>query len=237
MTETAVTYELQDRVAVVTIDDGKANAISHDIAAGVHDALTRARDEAGAVVLAGRPGRFSAGFDLATMTSSDEAARHLLTAGAELGLEIFEYPKPVVIACTGHALAMGAILLFCSDIRIGAEGPFKIGLNEVAIGMPVPRFAVDLGRDRLTKAAFTRAINHATVYDPESALVAGFLDRVVPAEETVAAAVSEAAELAERLNPDGFATTRVNCRGDLADRVRHEMAADIATFTVDLPAP
>ena len=236
MTETAVTYELQDRVAVVTIDDGKANAISHDIAAAVHDALGRAREEAGAVVLAGRPGRFSAGFDLATMTSSDEAARHLLTAGAELGLEIFEFPKPVVIACTGHALAMGGILLFCSDIRIGAEGSFKIGLNEVAIGMPVPRFAVDLGRDRLTKAAFTRAINHATVYDPESAVVAGFLDRVVPAEDTVPAAVAEAAELAERLHPKGFATTRINCRGDLAAKLRHELAADVATFTVDLPA-
>jgi enoyl-CoA hydratase len=236
MTETAVSYELQDRVAVVTIDDGKANAISHQIAADVHEALARATAEADAVVLAGRPGRFSAGFDLATMTSSDDAARDLLKAGAELGLEIFEYPKPVVIACTGHALAMGAILLFCSDVRIGAEGNFKIGLNEVAIGMPVPRFAIDLGRERLTRATFTAAINHATVYDPEGAATAGFLDRVVAAEETVPAAVATAAELAERLHADAFAGTRTRMRGDLAARIRHELAADVATFTVDLPA-
>src|SRR6478735_1796608 len=222
MTETAVQYELQDRVAVVTIDDGKANAISHEIAAGVHDALTRAGEEAGAVVLAGRPGRFSAGFDLATMTSSDEAARNLLTSGAELALEIYGYPKPVVVACTGHALAMGAILLFAADVRIGAEGSFKIGLNEVAIGMPVPRFAVELGRDRLTRAAFTRAINHAEIHDPASAVDAGYLDRVVPAEETVTAAVAEAAELAERLHPDAFAATRVNCRGALEAQLRHD---------------
>jgi len=235
MTETAVSYELQGRVAVVTIDDGKANAISHQVASDVHDALQRARDEAGAVVLAGRPGRFSAGFDLGTMTSSTEAARNLLAAGAELGLEIFGYPKPVVIACTGHALAMGAILLFCSDLRIGAEGSFKIGLNEVAIGMPVPRFAVDLGRDRLTPAAFTRAINHATVFDPDGATTAGFLDRVVPADDVVAAAVADAAELAERLHPGGFATTRANCRGELIAKIRHELAADVATFTVDSP--
>jgi enoyl-CoA hydratase len=235
MTETAVQYELQDRVAVVTIDDGKANAISHALAAGVHDALGRARDEADAVVVAGRPGRFSAGFDLATMTSSDEAARDLLAAGAELGLEIYGFPKPVVIACTGHALAMGGILLFCSDLRIGAEGSFKIGLNEVAIGMPVPRFAVELGRDRLTKAAFTRAINHAEIHDPSSAVVAGYLDRVVPAEETVDAAVAAAAELAERLHPEAFAATRVNCRGALEAQLRHDLAADVATFTVDLP--
>ncbi len=236
MTDSAVSYDLQGRVAVVTIDDGKANAISHEIAAGVHDALTRAGQEAGAVVLAGRPGRFSAGFDLATMTSSDEAARNLLTAGAELALEIYGYPKPVVIACTGHALAMGAILLFAADVRIGAEGSFKIGLNEVAIGMPVPRFAVDLGRDRLTKASFTRAINHATVFDPEAAVVAGFLDQVVPAEETVSTAVATAAELAERLHADSFATTRTNCRAELLTKIRHEMAADVATFTVAVPA-
>jgi enoyl-CoA hydratase len=202
----------------------------------VHDALGRARDEAGAVVLAGRPGRFSAGFDLATMTSSDEAARDLLKAGAQLGLEIFEYPKPLVIACTGHALAMGAILLFCSDVRIGTEGTFKIGLNEVAIGMPVPRFAIDLGRERLTRAAFTAAINHATVHDPEGAVAAGFLDRIVAADDTVATAVATAAELAERLHPEAFAATRTRCRGDLAARILHELADDVATFTVEVPA-
>ena len=235
MTETAVQYELQDRVAVVTLDDGKANAISHQVAADLHDVLGRARDEAAAVVLAGRPGRFSAGFHLDTMTSSDEAARGLLQAGAELALEIFEYPKPVVIADTGHALAMGAILLFTADVRIGAEGTFKIGLNEVAIGMPVPRFAVELGRDRLTPTAFTAAINHATVYDPEGAAAAGFLDQVVAPDDVVPTALAQAAELAERLNPKAFAATRITCRGELAARIRDDLVADLATFTVDLP--
>jgi enoyl-CoA hydratase len=236
MTDSPVRYELQDQLALITLDDGKANAVSHELAAGLHDALVRAEKEAAAVVLTGRPGRFSAGFDLATMTSGNDNARELLRVGAEVAIQINALTKPVVIACTGHALAMGAILLMAADVRIGAEGPFKIGLNEVAIGMPVPRFAIDLGRERLTRATFTAAINHATVYDPEGAATAGFLDRVVAAEETVPAAVATAAELAERLHADAFAGTRTRMRGDLAARIRHELAADVATFTVDLPA-
>jgi enoyl-CoA hydratase len=235
MTETAVSYELQGPVAVVTVDDGKANAISHEIAAAIHDGVRKATGEAGALVLAGRPGRFSAGFHLPTMTSSDEAARGLLKAGADLALELFESPIPVVIACTGHALAMGGILLLSGDTRIGAEGSFKIGLNEVAIGMPVPKFAVELARARLTNAAFTEAINHAHVYDPDAAVVAGYLDRVVPADDVVTASIAHATELVEGLNAKAFAATRVNCRGTQAAAMRHDLATDLATFTVDLP--
>jgi enoyl-CoA hydratase len=235
MTDSAVNYELQDRVAIITIDDGKANAISHDIAAGVHDALEQAKSEAGAVVLTGRPGRFSAGFDLSVMTSSPEAARNLLKAGADIAIEIHEFPMPVVIASTGHALAMGAILLMAADVRIGAEGSFKIGLNEVAIGMPVPKFAVELARTSLSNAAFTAAVNLATVYDPAGAVVAGYLDQVVADDAVLPTALAHAAELAERLDADAFALTRQNCRGASLDLIRSGLATDIATFVVKVP--
>ncbi|CAM8649210.1 CaiD Enoyl-CoA hydratase/carnithine racemase [Acidimicrobiia bacterium] len=236
MTETAVNYELQGSVAVITIDDGKANAISHEIAAAIRSSLDKARNEARAVVIAGRPGRFSAGFDLPTMTSSTEAARDLLKAGAELALEIHEFPMPVVMASTGHAFAMGAILLMAADVRIGAEGNYKIGLNEIAIGMPVPRFAVELARNSLSIAEFTKAVNHATVYDCAGAVNAGYLDRLVPDDDVVATAVATAAELGERLHPKPFAMTRANCRGEAVAKMRRELVEDIATFTVELPA-
>ena len=235
MTDNSVTYELNDRVALITIDDGKANAISHPIAAGIHDALEKAKTEAGAVVLAGRPGRFSAGFDLSVMTSSPEAARNLLKAGADIAIEIHEFPMPVVIASTGHALAMGAILLMSADVRIGAEGNYKIGLNEVAIGMPVPKFAVELARTSLSNAAFTAAVNHATVYDPAGAVVAGYLDQVVADDAVLTTALAHAADLAERLDSDAFALTRTNCRGASLDLIRSGLAADIATFVVKVP--
>ena len=235
MTDSAVTYELHDRVALLTVDDGKANAISHPIAAGIHDALEQAKAEAGAVVLAGRPGRFSAGFDLSVMTSSPEAARNLLKAGADIAIEIHEFPTPVVIASTGHALAMGAILLMSADVRIGAEGNYKIGLNEVAIGMPVPKFAVELARTSLSNAAFTAAVNHATVYDPAGAVSAGYLDQVVADDEVISTALTHAAELAERLDPNAFALTRANCRGASLELIRSGLTNDIASFVVKIP--
>jgi enoyl-CoA hydratase len=235
MTDSAVTYELHDRVALITVDDGKANAIGHPIAAGIHDALEQAKAEAGAVVLAGRPGRFSAGFDLSVMTSSPEAARNLLKAGADIAIEIHEFPMPVVIASTGHALAMGAILLMSADVRIGAEGNYKIGLNEVAIGMPVPKFAVELARTSLSNAAFTAAVNLATVYDPAGAVSAGYLDQVVADDAVLSTALAHASELAERLDAGAFALTRSNCRGASLDLIRSGLAADIATFVVKVP--
>ncbi len=235
MTDTSVTYELNDRVALIAIDDGKANAISHDITSGIHEALEQARREAGAVVLAGRPGRFSAGFDLSVMTSSPEAARNLLKAGAEIAIEIHEFPMPVVVASTGHALAMGAILLMAADTRIGADGTYKIGLNEVAIGMPVPKFAVELARTSLSNAAFTSAVNHATVYDPAGAVTAGYLDQVVAADAVISNALAHAAELAERLDPKAFALTRANCRGASLELIRSGLNNDIASFVVKIP--
>lgn len=236
MSDSVVTYELQGRVAVITIDDGKANAVTHAVADGLRDGLARARTEAGAVVIAGRPGRFSAGFDLGVMTASPEGARNLLRAGAEVALEIFAFPMPVVIASTGHALAMGGILLLAADYRIGAEGSFKIGLNEVAIGMPVPGFAVELARECLTTKAFTVAINHAHVYDPAGAVEAGYLDEIVAADDVVTAAIAHAAELADRLRSSAFALTRVNCRGAASALLSAKLDDDIASFVVEIPA-
>ncbi|WP_208026837.1 crotonase/enoyl-CoA hydratase family protein [Rhabdothermincola sediminis] len=233
-TEGAVTYRLDGSVAVIRIDDGKANAISHAIAAELDRGLTQAEtDTAGAVVIAGRPGRFSAGFDLTVMRSGIDEARDLLRVGAELALRIYTFPAPVVLGVTGHALAMGAILLLAADTRIGAAGEFKIGLNEVAIGMPVPRFATELARDRLSPRHLTAAVNHARIYDPTTAVDAGYLDEVVSPDDVEQAALDHAGTLATTLNPAGFRRTREHLRGERAERVRAGLAADIAAFVVE----
>ncbi|MCD9623836.1 crotonase/enoyl-CoA hydratase family protein [Rhabdothermincola salaria] len=232
----SVTYALDGAVAVITLDDGKANALGHEAIAAVHDGLSRAREDASAVAIIGRPGKFSAGFDLSVMTSGTDNARELLRVGAELAIEIHEFPMPVVLGVTGHALAMGAILLLAADTRIGGDGPAKIGLNEVAIGMPVPRFAVELARHRLVPAAFIPAINHARIYDPEGAHGVGYLDQVVPADDVPAAAVAHAAHLGETLRRGAFVATRANCRGQITEQLRHDLAADLTEFVVELPA-
>jgi enoyl-CoA hydratase len=227
-----VTYELRDGIAAITLDDGKVNALSHPIIDSLHEHLTRAESEASAVLLAGRPGRFSGGFDLSVMRGGPEGVRDLVTAGAELILRVYEFPLPVVVACTGHAVAAGAILLMASDVRIGTEGEFKIGLNEVAIGMPVPQFAVELARDRLAKRAFVPAVSHARLYAPFDAVDAGYLDEVARADDVVAVARQRAEELAGSLNNVAFRLTRANARGVLARQLHDGLADDIGRFTV-----
>jgi enoyl-CoA hydratase len=234
MTDQPVRYRLEGQVAVVRMDDGKANAISHEMATALETALDAAeRDGARAVVLAGRPGRFCAGFDLATMQSGVGEARDLLRVGAELALRLYTFPMPVVAAVSGHALAMGAILLMTTDVRIGAAGDFKLGLNEVRIGMPVPRFATELADDRLSRRHLDQAVNLATIYDPAGAVDAGFLDTTVDAAEVDDVARGRAAELAGDLHTVPFALTRENRRGDAAARCRAGLAADVERFTVE----
>lgn len=229
-----VTCTVDGEVATVTIDDGKANALSHAVLGGIEEALDEVeRSGARAVVVIGREGKFSAGFDLSVMTSGPENARDLLARGARLGLRLYEFPLPVVFGVTGHALAMGGILLCCADVRVGADGPFKLGLPEVRIGMPVPRFAVEVCRDRMSPRWYTRAVQLAQSLSPADALEAGLLDEVVAADEVAARTGAIAAELAAALHDTPFRITRTNVRGELAARMRAALDADIAGFSVE----
>src|SRR5262249_53558485 len=135
----------------------KANALSKQMIEALGEALGRAHHEASAIVLAGRPERFCAGFDLRVMMRGPDAAVELLRGGSELLLRLYECSLPLVIACTGHALAGGALVVLTGDYRVGAAGAFKIGLNEVSIGLPVPVLAMELARDRLLPSELTRA--------------------------------------------------------------------------------
>ena len=150
MAEEPVQYTLEGQVAVIRLDDGKANALSHEMLDAVNAGFDRAQEDgAGAVAVIGRPGRFSAGFDLSVMSQGPDAVAALVAKGAGLALRIFDCPTPVVLGVTGHALAMGAVLCLSADERIGSEGAYKLGLNEVAIKMTLPDFALVLADDRL----------------------------------------------------------------------------------------
>lgn len=228
----SVTLELDGDIGVIRIDDGKANAMSHEIIDAIEAHLHTARTETKAVAIIGREGKFCAGFDLKTMQAGPREARDLLRAGAELGVRMYTSPIPVVIGCTGHALAMGAIALFCADVRIGADGPYKIGMNEVAIGMPVPRFAIGLARDRLSPRVLSAAVNQARVFDPVAAVDAGYLDSVVPLDEVGPAAIETAKHLAATLHPAAFRLTREYLRGATAEAVLAGLTADVETFAL-----
>jgi enoyl-CoA hydratase len=189
-------------------------------------ALTRAESEAGAMVLAGRADRFCAGFDLRVMMSGPDAAKELLAAGSELLLRLYGATIPLVIACTGHALAGGALVVLTGDHRVGASGAFRIGLNEVSIGLPVPVLAMEFARDRLVPTELPRATLLAQIYDPESAHRAGYLDAVVAPEAVVATAHTEATRLAG-LARSAFRATKKRLRGRTIEYIRGSMDADL----------
>jgi len=230
MAEETVRYALEGEVAVVRLDDGRANGISHAVVQALHDALDRAEKEAKAVLVVGREGRFSGGFDLAVMRSGPDEVRALVLAGAKLFLRLYAHPQPIVVACTGHAVAAGAIVLLASDARIGAAGEFKIGLNEVGIGMSLPMFAFELARERLSKRHFTRATTQAELYRPDDAVDAGFLDRVVAPEELFDASLEEAVRLAKLPQP-AFGSTKAAVHATVLETLRATLEKDIALLT------
>jgi enoyl-CoA hydratase len=195
--DAGVQVETKGDVCCVRLDDGKVNALSQAKIEAVVAALERAEKESKALLLLGRPGRFCAGFDLSVMRGGGrDALTGLVRAGMELCLRLRESRLPVVIGCTGHALAMGGVLLMAADERLGARGDFKIGLNETAIGMTLPRSAVEIVRERLAKPYFERAVVAAEVFAPEQAAEAGFLDRLVEAGALESAVLERAAALA-----------------------------------------
>lgn len=232
----SVTYDQQGPVVILTLDDGKANAITRAVVDEIDGHLDRldADGDVRSVVIAGRPGRFSAGFDLAAMTASGESMQDLVIAGGRLAGRLLLQPRPVVVACTGHALAMGALLLLTGDHRIGAEGDWRIGLNEVAIGMPMPRWGVELGRYRLAPGHLEWRMLLGQVGGPDEAVVAGFLDRLVPAEHVVAEAISTAGRLAE-LRTGAVGGTKDRLRREVVERMLDDMEGDLAGISVPQP--
>lgn len=231
MSADKVRYELRDTVAVITLDDGKANALSYDMMAAITERLDRAEREARAVLLMGRDRRLSAGFDLSVMTTGPDAVRQMVGTGAELLLRIYTFPRPVVVGCTGHALAAGAIILLAGDWRVGAAGDFKIGLNEVAIRLTLPAFAMEMARDRLSKRYFNAATLLAQVFDANGAKDAGYLDEVVPAAQLFDTALAQALRLAALPDP-AFPETKLRQRGAVARHIRHTLAEDLESLTM-----
>ncbi|MEY9107959.1 enoyl-CoA hydratase [Bradyrhizobium yuanmingense] len=179
-----VTYELNDGVARIGLDDGKVNVMSAAMLGEIGAAFDRAQTEAEIVVLrSGRPGIFSAGFDLKVFASGDAAkSLEMVRAGAELALRLMSFPHPTIGVMEGHAYPMGTFLLLACDVRLGARGPHRMGLNEVAIGIAPPSFAIELARSRLHPAWLSRTVTLGEMYEPGEAQTAGFLDRVVTPE-------------------------------------------------------
>jgi enoyl-CoA hydratase len=221
-----IEIDLQDEVALITMDDGKKNAIDLQALADLNTALDKAAADSKAVVLAGRPGSFCAGFDLATMTGGDmKAAMALGQGGGKFALRLWSFPKPLVAACTGHAFTIGAIWMCTCDTRIGEEGKFKIGMTETKMGMGLGPWALAPLEARLSKQLWIPSIVQSRVYDPHGAVEAGFLDEVVPAGHAVERACTLAAELAE-LPAKAYAMNKLVTRKESIEIMRADLPSD-----------
>ena len=220
-----VQFSVESSVATISMDDGKVNALSPDMQREINEALDRAESEGvGAVVIAGNSRVFSGGFDLKVLTAGGQPAIDMLAGGFELGARILAFPKPVVMACTGHAIAMGSFLLLCGDHLIGSPS-HRIQANEVSIGMTMPGAALAILRHRLTPAAFQRAVNLSAEFKGQSAVDAGYLDELVDAD-LIRTRALEVAQGFTTLDAHAHAKSKLRARAGVLDAIRTAIEAE-----------
>jgi len=221
-------YRCENGVATITMDDGKVNVMSSAMLRELAAAYDRAQDDEAIVVLrSARAGIFSAGFDLKVFAARDpETSLEMVRAGAELALRILTHSFPTIGVVEGHAFPMGAFLLLASDVRIGARGSYRMGLNEVAIGIAPPGFAVELARSRLHPAWLSRTVTLGEMFEPDDAAVAGLLDRVVAADE-VDRTVEGIVALLRAIHLPSHALAKQRLRGATAAAMRAAIESEL----------
>jgi enoyl-CoA hydratase len=220
-----VSYEIEDGIATLTLNNGKVNALSPAMFDALNDAFDRAEQDRAVIILTGQPGILSGGYDLKVMTSSPENAIALVTTGSTFTRRMLAHPFPIIVACPGHAIAKGAFLLLSADYRIGVEGPFNIGLNEVLIGMTMHHSGIEVARDRLTKPAFQRSVINGEIFNPHDALDAGFIDKIVPAAELLDVAKAIAQQM-KKINMTAHKNTKLKARKTLLETLDQAILLD-----------
>lgn len=217
----SVSYRRDEAVAVITMDDGKVNALGPAMLSEINTALDSAEaDDAGAVVIAGNDRVFSGGFDLKVFRSGDVAASiEMLAAGFTLSHRLLSFPKPVVAACTGHAIAMGSFLACSTDHRIAAPG-YNFQANEVAIGMVLPYPALEIMKLRLTRSAYQQAVGLARTFFGDTALAGGWVDEIAMPDMVLARGVEAGKEFATTLHAKAHYACKMRARQETLDAIR-----------------
>lgn len=202
-------------IVELRLDRPPANALTSDLLTRLHDELEAAQEDAGGLVLSGRPGMFSAGLDVPHLLGLDhddihETFRSLMRVCRLLGTSRI----PVVAAVTGHSPAGGAVLATFCDYRVMAEGSFRIGLNETQVGLPIPELLYGALRRLVGGRTAERLLVHGRTVEAEEALRVGFVDDLAPAEEVAERAIAWCRGVLE-LPRSAVAGTRRACRAEL----------------------
>jgi enoyl-CoA hydratase len=202
MSDKLATLKKEENISVITLDDGKANVFSTKMSTDINDCLDEVSKEDGCIVLTGREGMFSAGFDLKTLQGGDmDQIQEMTTTGFKLLSRIFSFPRPVIAACSGHGIALGTFLLCCCDYRIGIKGDFMLGANEMRTNMVIPPPILELIKFRVAQSHKYRAVLGAEMYTFENAKEAGLIDEVVDSNILMETAFNKAKDLATMGHP------------------------------------
>lgn len=219
MTNSFATLSQEDEISIITLDDGKANVFSEEMTQAINDCLDKVPTDSGSLIITGRPGMFSAGFDLKVIASGDvPKIKKMSLSGFKLLSRIFSFPRPVVAACSGHGIALGTFLLCCCDYRIGIKGEFLLGANEMKTNMVIPTPILELIKFRISPSHKYRSILGAEMYQLDKAIGAGLMDQVEEAETLMDAAIEKAKDLATMGNPS-YTLTKALFIKDVADRI------------------
>ena len=219
MTDKLATLSHEEDVSIITLDDGKANVFSLAMSQAVNDCLDEVPTEKGSLIITGRPGMFSAGFDLKVIAAGDlTATREMSLGGFRLLSRILSFPRPVVAACSGHGIALGTFLLCCCDYRMGAKGEFLVGANEMRTNMVIPIPILELIKFRVSQSHKYRAVLGAEMYPIESAIEAGLMDEVVEPDALMEAALIKAKDLATLGHPS-YTLTKELYIGETAKKI------------------
>lgn len=200
-----LTYTLTDDVATIQLDDGKANAFSNAMFDAVNDALDQADSEAKIIVLRGKDGIFSAGYNLKELMLGGETAVNLVRRGSEFAVRMMETRKPIICVGDGHIVALGAFIFLAADYRIGKSGAFQVGLPETAKGLPMHNFGRELAQPRLNPRYFSRAFINGEMFTPDQAVDVGYVDEAV---EDVDAAIERAVAFFKGISLPAFSINK-----------------------------
>ena len=223
MTNSFATLSQEDEISIITLDDGKANVFSEEMTQAINDCLDKVPTDSGSLIITGRPGMFSAGFDLKVIASGDvPKIKKMSLSGFKLLSRIFSFPRPVVAACSGHGIALGTFLLCCCDYRIGIKGEFLLGANEMETNMVIPTPILELIKFRISPSHKYRSILGAEMYQLDKAIDAGLMDQIEEAETLMDAAIEKAKDLATMGHPS-YTLTKALFIKDVADKINNAL--------------
>lgn len=227
--------EADDGLVTLTLDDGRLNALTTEVFREIQIALSDLSD-APAVVIAGREGMFTAGLNTKVLTDiTPEDLRTLLEVFARTVMQLWCEPRPVVAACTGHAIAAGTMLAMATDHAVAARGDYRWGLTETQIGFPLPEFAIALSRGNVRADRLDDLLLPGTVIGPDEAAAVGFADEVADPDDVLPRAQARARELMG-LPVATYAMTKRRLRGDVARRVLAQLGEDLDDILRSRPA-